>query len=263
MSMVQSPGNAKAVLSTMAALAASSMLIRSLVNEFLPTEVLEYFSSTVQNISRCLSSQITIVIEEFRGFSQNEVFEAATLYLGRVAASSFHRVKVGKDDKEKAFAVAVDVNEEVIDVFEKVMLRWGLVSMEVQSSSMGHFRGGPGLGNLNAALRSEVRSYELTFHKKHKDMVFNSYLPFVMKKSRSIQEEIKAVKLYTTDYNGWNTHNAIVLDHPMTFRTLTIDPELKKMILEDLDIFINGEEYYRSIGKAWIPAVWPSWYWEI
>ncbi|OWM69497.1 hypothetical protein CDL15_Pgr013958 [Punica granatum] len=45
--------------------------------------------------------------------------------------------------------------------------------------------------------------------------------------------------------------NVVTLNHPMTFRTLTIDPELKTTILEDLDIFINGEKYYQSIGKAW------------
>ncbi|PKI38182.1 hypothetical protein CRG98_041435 [Punica granatum] len=57
---------------------------------------------------------------------------------------------------------------------------------------------------VNDFLPNEVRVYRLD-RAEHIPMVFNSYLPFLMKKSRVIQEEFKAVKLYTTDYQGRNT----------------------------------------------------------
>lgn len=59
---------------------------------------------------------------------------------------------------------------------------------------LSHLRGAADLGDLNAALRSELRSYELSFHRKRKDRVFNSYLPFIMERSRAIQDKTKAVK---------------------------------------------------------------------
>ena len=37
----------------------------------------------------------------------------------------------------------------------------------------------------------------------------------------------------------------------MTFETLAVDLNLKKALLEDLDKFMNGKEYYKKIGKAW------------
>ncbi|KAJ9693224.1 hypothetical protein PVL29_012109 [Vitis rotundifolia] len=69
-------------------------------------------------------------------------------------------------------------------------------------------------------------------------------------RSRAIKEENKVVKLHTVNYSNWDL-GSILLDHPMTFQTLAMDSELKKELVEDLDNFINGKDYYRRIGKAW------------
>ncbi|MED6148683.1 hypothetical protein PIB30_055217 [Stylosanthes scabra] len=37
----------------------------------------------------------------------------------------------------------------------------------------------------------------------------------------------------------------------MTFNTLAIDSKLKKEIMDDLDKFLNGKEFYKRTGKAW------------
>nr|XP_048318619.1 AAA-ATPase At3g50940-like [Ziziphus jujuba var. spinosa] len=37
----------------------------------------------------------------------------------------------------------------------------------------------------------------------------------------------------------------------MNFKTLALDSELKKELLEELDNFMNEKEYYQRIGKAW------------
>lgn len=39
--------------------------------------------------------------------------------------------------------------------------------------------------------------------------------------------------------------------HPATFDTLAMDPELKQAILNDLDMFISRRDFYRKIGKVW------------
>lgn len=41
------------------------------------------------------------------------------------------------------------------------------------------------------------------------------------------------------------------LDHPATFATLAMDTDLKKMIVDDLDLFVRRREFYRKVGKAW------------
>ncbi|KAL9459856.1 hypothetical protein AB3S75_003124 [Citrus x aurantiifolia] len=239
---------AKTVLSTAASLAASAMLIRSVANDFLPAELYDYLDSKIHLVSQYFSSQLTIVVEEFQGFSINQVFEAANYYLGNKATTtSAQRFRVGKSEKEKTFEIALDRNEETFDVFKDVTLKWKLVYTQVPSSM--EYRN-PNLGDYNASLRSEVRHYELSFHKKHKDVVLNLYLPHVLEKAKAIKEESNVVKLHTVMHMRWDANN-IVLKHPMTFKTLALDSELKKEITEDLENFMNGKEYYTRIGKAW------------
>jgi len=40
-------------------------------------------------------------------------------------------------------------------------------------------------------------------------------------------------------------------EHPKTFDTLAMDPAKKKEIMDDLDAFRGGKDYYTRVGKAW------------
>lgn len=182
---------AKAVLSIAASLAASAMLIGSIANDFLPTEVQDYWYSSLHFVSQYLSSRITIVIKEFLGLIINQVFEATHLYLGdRTTTSSAKRLRVGKSEKEKTFRTTLDRNEEMVDVFEDVTLKWKLICTQVPLS-VEYIN--PDLEDHNASLRSEVRHYELSFHKKHTDTVLNLYLPHVLKKAKAVKEDCNTV----------------------------------------------------------------------
>lgn len=237
----------KTVLSTVATIAASAMLIRTITNDFLPNEIQSYLYSGFHNFFNYFSSQFTIIIEEFRGFSKNQVFEAADIYLGTKVTSSASRVRLGKAENEKNLAITMDRDEEIVDDFDDIQVKWTLICTETEST-VGH---GSHLRDLNASLRSEARSYQLAFHKKHKEKVLNSYLPSVLERAKALKEEGKAVKLHTVSYNcNWGS-NVMNLDHPMTFKNLALDSQLKKTILYDLDCFIKGKEFYKRIGKAW------------
>lgn len=240
----QNRKSAAAVLSTAASLAASAMLIRSIANDLLPNEVHDYFSSTLHNLSRYFSSQLTIVIDEFQGLSMNKLFEAADVYLGTRMTPSVRKIRVVKGDEEKKLAVTMDRNEEIVDVFENVRVKWTMVCRQGQALGRGNSR------NRGETPRLEVRSYELSFNKNYRDIVLDSYLPYILERARAIKEENKVVKLHTVNYSNWDL-GSILLDHPMTFQTLAMDSELKKELVEDLDNFINGKDYYRRIGKAW------------
>jgi SpoVK/Ycf46/Vps4 family AAA+-type ATPase len=43
----------------------------------------------------------------------------------------------------------------------------------------------------------------------------------------------------------------VVFEHPKTFATLAMDPASKKEVMDDLDAFRNGRDYYARVGKAW------------
>lgn len=109
---------------------------------------------------------------------------------------------------------------------------------------------------MNSTLRSEVRAFHLTFHKKFKAIALEKYIPHILKQAEFFKLERKTIKLFTVDPNNLysgsvNAWSSISLNHPSTFETLAIDSDLKKMIIEDLERFVKRKEYYRRVGKAW------------
>lgn len=154
--------------------------------------------------------------------------------------------------KETKISVTMERNEEIVDTFNGVQLKWKLVSKEVQSKWVTR----PDSGPYNSVPMNEVRYMELSFHKKHKDMVFRNYLPHVLEKSKEVKEERKTLKLFTLGGDRMRGHRverwqSVNLDHPATFDTLATDVNVKEMIMEDLERFVKSREFYRKVGKAW------------
>nr|XP_011459538.1 PREDICTED: probable mitochondrial chaperone BCS1-A [Fragaria vesca subsp. vesca] len=220
---------------TIFSVAASVMLLKSVSNDLVPDAVHSYVSSRLKK----LSWQLTVIIDEFDGLTPNQMFEAANLYLGTELSSKTQRIKVNKPEKEKQLQVNIDRNQELVDYFNGVKFKWVMVTEK------------PAANKRDQGSQSEVRHFEISFHKKHRDMVLSSYLPYVLKKHGEIKEERKMVKLHTIDYNGTDYWGSINLDHPASFDTMAMEPEMKKTLIEDLDKFRERKEYYKRVGKAW------------
>uniref|UniRef100_A0ACD6A717 Uncharacterized protein n=1 Tax=Avena sativa TaxID=4498 RepID=A0ACD6A717_AVESA len=94
------------------------------------------------------------------------------------------------------------------------------------------------------------RFYRLFFLDAHRDVVLNTYLPRVRREGRDVMVKNRRRKLSTniSVHQSW-TH--VPFEHPKTFATLAMDPAKKKEIVDDLDTFKNGKDYYARIGKAW------------
>ncbi|XP_059283115.1 protein HYPER-SENSITIVITY-RELATED 4-like [Lycium ferocissimum] len=225
---------AKTVLSTFGSVVATAMLVRTIVHDYIPPELHGYLFFGLRNIFTKFSNQLTVVIDEFDGLVNNEIYEAAAIYLGNKLSPSIHRLKVSKPEKEKSFNIATERNEEVTDTYNGQTFKWIWLCGQTES---------------------EIRSFELTFHKKNKDLVLNSYLPYIMKEAKLQKHENKTIKIHTVDYQGmchlrdmWKPVN---LDHPATFKTIAMELDQKDMILKDLERFVKRKDYYRKVGKAW------------
>nr|CAD1823964.1 unnamed protein product [Ananas comosus var. bracteatus] len=196
----------KKAVTTAASVAASAMLLRGVVNELVPHEVRDFIFSGIHDLRSCMSSQHTIVIEETEGYANNQIYEAARLYL----------------------ATRLNTN----------MQRLRLVCRETSG----------GTSSNGTSRQIEVRSFELSFHKKHKEKALYSYLPFILARAKEIKEEDKSLKLHLNEGDSWFP---IDLHHPSTFDTLAMDAELKRTVMDDLSRFVKRKDYYRRIGKAW------------
>lgn len=234
------------VLSAYTTLAASAVLVRTLVsevqnmtNQLLPKNLQDKILSKLGFLMGNLSSQITLIIEENTGFTPNQVFEASNIYLGSIVYPSVQRVKISKAEKEKKFSITISKDEKIIDTFEGVELIWELKILETQKANCddGYF----------SSEKVEQKWFELSFLKNHKEMVLDTYLPFVVEKSTTIKEENKVITLSPLGSYG----ESVNLHHPSTFDTLAMDPELKQKLMDDLNRFILRRDYYRRVGKAW------------
>lgn len=241
---------AKTLVSTAASVLATAMLVRSVAQDFLPSDFQDYIFGGIRGIFHSFSSQLTMVIDEFDGLVSNQIYDAARTYLGKKITPSIRRVKVSKTDDNKDFAITVDRNEVIVDVFNGVKFSWVLICREIESKNFHNYR------DLNATLKSEVRYLELSFHKKHKELVLKSYLPFILQEANLLKQEARALRIFTLDPDNMygNLSDAWIptnLDHPSTFETLGLDPEIKNFVMEDLKMFVSRKDYYRKVGKAW------------
>lgn len=241
---------AKTIISTIGSVAAAAMVVRSVSRDYLPPEFHDYFYLTFRNFINKFSTQLTMVIYEFEGFSDNEIYTATQSYLAARISSHIHRLKVTKAPNETQINVAMEINEEYTDTYKGAKFTWSLVAKKKPTREYYTH------DDTGRTSRSDLRSLELTFHRKHKDLALNDYLPFIVNDAKTKKQQEKTVKLFTverkTSYTRYPTSwTAVNLDHPARFETVAMESGMKEKVMKDLDRFLNTREYYRKVGKAW------------
>ncbi|KAK6237428.1 hypothetical protein QUC31_002897 [Theobroma cacao] len=226
------------VFSLCASLAGFIMLLWPMAQELISDQVRSYLSSNLPHFFSHISPIVTVEIDEKCGVTKNEVYEAATLYVSTKVSTEKMRHKVNKTREQKYFTIAVAKGEPVVDQYDGVKLTWRLVCKKDEFG--------------------EERLFKLSFNKKHHAKVLTSYLPYVWDEANMIRTRNRMIKLYSrqcpfSDDNDdrRGSWGSIILEHPATFETLAMDPDLKKMIMDDLERFVRRKEYYNKVGKAW------------
>ncbi|XVE93671.1 hypothetical protein REPUB_Repub01dG0214300 [Reevesia pubescens] len=242
--------SAKFIFSAAASVAATAMLVRSVSREFVPRELRDYMFLKIKNLLLSFSSDLTLVIEEYDGLNHNHLYKAAELYLEPTIPPDTKRIRVTMPRKEGKISLSLEKDEEIIDNFNGVQVKWKFVS---KNNPPKHI---PGPDPYRPMLKSDSRFFELSFHKKHKEMILNIYVQHILDKAKELKEKKKTMKLFTLKYDrmpgrGGDTWQSVNLDHPATFQTLAMDSEVKKKIMEDLEKFVKRKEYYKRVGKAW------------
>ncbi|KAL3843439.1 hypothetical protein ACJIZ3_000842 [Penstemon smallii] len=228
------------------------MLLRSFTRDLIPNELRQYFFTKFHHFLSTFTNDISLIINEFDGLNKNQLFDAAEIYLATIPNPSTKCFRASLPEKEKKIHVSIGQNEDLIDKFCGIQLKWKMVSKQTQARYV------PYSNPYNSTINSEIKYLVLCFHKKHKIKVIDEYLPYVLERSKAVKEEKKTLKLHTLKNQrvyGPGISNypweSVTLDHPSNFETLAMDDEIKNMILDDLNTFLKRKEFYRKVGKAW------------
>ncbi|XP_047965582.1 AAA-ATPase At5g17760-like [Salvia hispanica] len=250
MAMPMNMPPASSIFSMYASVSAVIMLLHTTINQLLPRPAQQFLLSLLHRLFSRRPSHATVVIEERDGLSSNEIFYAAETYLCSHLRPDFHRLKVTKRHKDPSLSLRFANSQTIVDDSHLgVPLHWRFVNEEnkkpnkVLDEDSNHL-----------VLESEKRYFELTFNKKFKDTVLDSYIPSILDRAKIIREEKKVVKIHTisgaASFNSF-VWDSINLEHPSTFETLAMEADLKTRIKEDLDRFVGRKDFYRRVGRAW------------
>ncbi|VVA99531.1 unnamed protein product [Arabis nemorensis] len=206
------------VFSTYASMMGIVMMLKPMVHTVIPPSVQNFVVSYIKSLVGSRSSTLAIIINDKNVYERgmewpNELYHAALAYVSS---------KITPD-------------EVVSDIYEGIKLTWRYVAGSSQTAGDGE--------------NSKFECLELSFDKKHKDLVLNSYVPYVEKEAKLINNDKRILKMYSECMgSGWNPVN---FEHPSTFDTMAMNDELKRSVKEDLDRFIKRKDFYKRVGKAW------------
>ena len=215
--------------------AAVVIVLSPFVKEHMPSAVSNYLVCLYERwLSRFSTPQVTVVIEEKGNLKiSNQIYEAARAHLRTLISNSTKpkRFKVNKEDGQNESTIDIVENEEVIDKFMGITLKWKLHAVK------------------EVVHCNTDRYLELSFDKGFENEVLESYLPDIVERYERIQNDNNVVKLCTRDngYRGSVRQDRdghwiyVILKHPITLEKLAI-----WMIWTG---FVEGRTYMRMLAR--------------
>jgi ATP-dependent 26S proteasome regulatory subunit len=210
---------------------ATFMFAWTIIRQYCPLMLNGFFEKYTRRLMGYFYPYLQISFHEFRGgrFRSSEAYAAIKAYLSANSTKNAKRLKgeMGKDIS--SLVLSMDEYETVTDEFQGAEVWW----------------------------LSEKRHYAITFHKKYREIITESYLEHVLSKGKEIISSKRQRKLYTNTSNDripfhkqamWSD---VVFEHPATFESMAMEPEKKREIVEDLLTFSKSKDFYAKVGKAW------------
>ncbi|CAO2147518.1 unnamed protein product [Urochloa humidicola] len=225
-------------------------LLWSRMPEHVHDEARHIISSLVPMLISYLNPYEQISISKYgeERFRRNKMFDAVSTYLRSTCLDVASKLKaeVGNKSKDNP-VISLDENQEVVDNFEGVRMWWKLCPKSTKR------KGGAVISLVTGAdPDEEPRCYRLVFHKRHRKLVLDSYLPSVVRRWRELTAENRQRLLFTNySREGKSYWIDVPYNPPATFDMLAMDHNKKVEIMEDLKAFREAKEYHSRVGKAW------------
>ncbi|XP_042499199.1 AAA-ATPase At3g28580-like [Macadamia integrifolia] len=217
---------------------AGIMFVSAMFQQYFPQHLKDLAQEYTNKLMKIVNPYMHISFHEQSGgsFSRNEAYTAIQGYLTTHSSTQAKRLKADITTNSSKLVFNLDNHEEIIDHFEGVKLRW---SSHIETIN-------------NRYYSEEKRSFYLSFHKNHRQLVINNYLDHVIEEGKAVVVSNRQRRLYTNNGNqDWDPWTYVAFQHRSTFKNLAMDPKKKKEIEDDLITFKNSKDYYAKIGKAW------------
>ncbi|KAL6576114.1 hypothetical protein OROHE_000585 [Orobanche hederae] len=226
---------------------AGLMVAYAMFRNFFPYE----FRATIKLYSEKLfdffDPYVRITFPEYHadGFSRSAAFSAVERFLNANSTSQARRLKANVARDSDVIVLSMANHQEVRDHYQGINLWWASSDTTPNPSQSISFH----------PREDEKRSFRLTFHKRHREIVTTKYLMYVLSEGQAITVKERRRKLYTNNKNDGGYRGSlwshVLFHHPATFDALAMDPEKKEDIIKDLRRFADSKDYYAKIGKAW------------
>ncbi|KAJ9174398.1 hypothetical protein P3X46_013045 [Hevea brasiliensis] len=214
----------------------------TVIQNILPTQLLSLLRSIYESLQDLISPYSYFDIPEFNGccgVDINDLYRHVNLYLNSVNSSTSapvcRRLTLSRSKSSNCISFAVAPNQTVHDTFNGHSLYWTHHVETVQDSL------------------EEKRSLTLKLPKRHRRTLLSPYLLHVTSRAEEFQRVSRERRLFTNNGNASYESRwvSVPFRHPSTFETLALEPQLKKQIIEDLNSFANGRDFYHRVGRAW------------
>ncbi|PKI78327.1 hypothetical protein CRG98_001270 [Punica granatum] len=141
MAMLKNMPSTTSVLSTYTTFAASAMLMRTMLNEvhnisrqFIPQKLRDRVLSGLDGMFGNRSAHMTLIFDEYKGLSIDEIYQTSEAYLGTRISLSIQQLNVSKLSEEKSITITVDKWDKIVNIYEGITLTWEFVCTETQTA---------------------------------------------------------------------------------------------------------------------------------
>ncbi|KAK9157078.1 hypothetical protein Scep_003652 [Stephania cephalantha] len=206
----------------------------TVLQNVLPTQLLTLLHSLYDSLQDLLTPFSYYDVPEFNAYSSNldpnHFYRHVSLYLNSLHSASSARCLSLSRSPSGRLAFSLAPGHSLPDTFLGHRLSWTHHVDTLQDSL------------------EEKRSFTLKLPKRHRHALLLPYLDHVSSSADAFDRQSRHLRLSTNNGNAWVY---VPFNHPSSFNTLALDPDLKRRLTDDLSAFSTAKEYYHSVGRAW------------
>lgn len=217
----------------------SFMFFWAIYKQYVPAHFRAYVERYFHKMIGWISYYVDIKFTEYtdEGLKRSQAYDSIRNYLASKSTALAKRLKANETKNSKSLVFSMDDHEEIEDEFEGVKVKWYSNVKVIQPQS-----------NYGQRSSEERRHFTLSFHRRHRGMIIETYLDHVLREGKAIGLMNRERKLYTNnssqEWYPWRSGkwSNVPFHHPATFETLAMDPEKKEGIKKDLIKFSKGKD---------------------